>query len=165
MKIAKDSAVTIHYHLTDGDGDVIDSSKGKDPLAYLHGHNNLVAGVERALDGLEIGAKLDVEVAPEDGYGERDPELDILVPLAAFPEDAREGLVAGVMFQGPHPADETKPAMYTVLGVTETDVQCTANHPLAGVTLNFNLEVMEVRAATEEELSHGHIHGPGGHSH
>jgi FKBP-type peptidyl-prolyl cis-trans isomerase SlyD len=165
MKIEKDAAVILHYHLTDSDGDVIDSSQGKDPMAYLHGHNNLVPGVERALDGQSAGVKLDVEVSPEDGYGMRDPDLDIEVPLEAFPEDAREGLVTGVTFQGPHPTDESRPAMYTVIESTDEVVRCTANHPLAGVTLHFNLEVMDVRAATEEELGHGHIHGPGGHAH
>jgi FKBP-type peptidyl-prolyl cis-trans isomerase SlyD len=134
-------------------------------MAYLHGHNNLVPGVERVLDGQSAGIKLDVEVSPEDGYGMRDPDLDIEVPLEAFPEDAREGLVAGAMFQGPHPTDESRPAMYTVIESTDEFVRCTANHPLAGVTLHFNLEVMDVRTATEEELTHGHIHGPGGHQH
>ena len=81
MKIAHNSAVLVHYHLTNSKGMVIDSSRGKAPMAYLHGHNNMVPGVERALAGQEVGAKLDVEVAPDDGYGQHDPGLDISVPL------------------------------------------------------------------------------------
>ena len=160
MKIENNSAVLIHYHLTDSDGEVIDSSKGKDPLAYLHGHNNLVPGVERALDGQEVGAQMDVEVAPADGYGEHDPELDISVPLSAFPQDAHAELGPGAMFQGPHPSDQTKAAMYTVIELAGDEVRCTANHPLAGVTLHFNLEVVEIREATPAEVSQGRVLPP-----
>jgi FKBP-type peptidyl-prolyl cis-trans isomerase SlyD len=165
MNIQKDCAVTLHYHLTDPDGNVIDSSQGSDPMAYLHGYGSLVVGVERALAGQAAGSKLDLVVTPEDGYGLPDPELDLAVPLSLFPEDAHEGLVPGAMFKAPHPANNAEVAMFTVIDVENDEVRCTANHPLAGITLHFNLEVVEVREATEEELSHGHIHGPGGHQH
>ncbi|MFT7624925.1 MAG: FKBP-type peptidyl-prolyl cis-trans isomerase SlyD [Myxococcota bacterium] len=164
MNIAKDSAVQIHYHLTDAEGAVIDSSKGSDPLAYLHGHGNLVPGVENALIGKAIGDKMTVVVTPEEGYGVRDPGLDVQIPLAAFGEHASE-LAPGAMFAGPHPEDETKQVQYTVMEVLPEAVNASGNHSLAGVTLHFDLEVMEIRAATAEELQHGHIHGPGGHHH
>jgi FKBP-type peptidyl-prolyl cis-trans isomerase SlyD len=165
MTIQKDSAVRIHYHLTDSEGTVIDSSKGAEPLAYLHGHGNLVPGVEAALVGQEAGAKLDVVVPPEEGYGVPDPDLDLLIPMDMFPEEAHAELTEGAMFQAPHPKDESSVAVFTVVGVDDGKVKCTANHQLAGVTLHFNLEVVEVREATAEELAHGHIHGPGGHHH
>jgi FKBP-type peptidyl-prolyl cis-trans isomerase SlyD len=165
VNIQKDAAVTIHYHLTDPDGTVIGSSRGEEPLAYLHGHGGLVPGVERALDGQAVGAKLDLVVSPEDGYGVHDPALDIAVPIEAFPEENRGDIVGGAMFHGPHPADQDKVAMYTVVEVVGDEIRCTANHPLSGVTLHFSLEVIGIRDATAEELSHGHIHGPGGHHH
>ena len=165
MKIAKDTAVSIHYHLTDDDGDVIDSSRGKEPLAYLHGHGNLVPGVEKALDGQGAGAKLQTVVTPEEGYGSRDPELDVAIDLELFPEDVRPELQPGMMFQGEHPTEGEQSVHYTIVEVLEDRVHATGNHQLAGVTLHFDIEVIDVRAATAEELSHGHIHGPGGHDH
>jgi len=161
MRIEQNSAVLIHYHLTNSTGDVIDSSNGKEPLGYLHGHHNLVVGVERALFGLGVGAKLDVEVPPDEGYGEHDPELDVAIPLAAFPQNAKETLKTGAMFQGPHPSDQSRSAVYTVIDVANDQVRCTANHPLAGVTLHFSLEVMDIRTATAAELSAGRILPPG----
>ena len=166
MNIEQDRAVLIHYHLTDSEGNVIDSSQGSDePLAYLHGHGNLVSGVENALAGRSAGDKLDVVVPPEDGYGVRDPALDVAIPLEAFPEEARADLEPGIMFQAPHPADEDQVAVFTIMERLEDAVHCTANHPLAGVTLHFNLEIVEVREATEEEISVGHVHGQEDHQH
>ncbi len=165
MNIEKDSAVSMKYTLKDGDGNVIDSSQGSEPLAYLHGHGNLVPGVERALEGQAAGAHVDVVVSPEDGYGERDSNLDGAIPKDAFPEDVVDQLAPGVMFQGPHPVDQTQMAHFTVMEVTDSEIRCTANHPLAGVTLHFDIDIVDVREATTEELAHGHIHGPGGHNH
>lgn len=165
MKIQKDSAVQIHYHLTDGDGEVIDSSKGNDPLAYLHGHGNLVPGVESVLIGKSAGDTLSTVVSPEEGYGVRDEGLDVAVPLQAFPEEVRTQLQVGEMFQGPHPTEEGGSAVFRIVVIEGDRILASANHPLAGVELHFDLEVVDVRAATEEELTHGHIHGPGGHHH
>ncbi len=165
MKIEQDTAVQVHYKLSDGEGTVIDSSEGQQPLTYLHGHGNLVIGVENALVGLSAGAEVQVVVPAAEGYGEHDPELDVAIPLSAFPDEARGQLQEGVMFQGPHPTDETKAAAYTVIEVVGEEVRCTANHPLAGMTLHFELKVVDVRTATAEELDHGHVHGPGGHEH
>ena len=165
MNIEQDRAVSIHYHLTDDAGEVIDSSKGKDPLAYLHGHGNLVPGVERALAGKVVGDAFNVVVSPEDGYGVHDPALNVAVPIEAFPEESRDNLVPGAMFHGPHPSVEDTVVTYAVAEVVEGEVRCSGNHPLAGVTLHFDLEVVSIREATAEELAHGHIHGPGGHQH
>ena len=122
-------------------------------------------GVERALEGKGVGDAFDIVVAPEDGYGVHDPALDVSVPMEAFPEENHGDLVPGAMFQGPHPADQTQAAMYTVVDVLDGQVRCTANHPLSGVTLHFSLEVVAIREATAEEIAHGHVHGPGGHHH
>ncbi len=165
MQIASGSAVLIHYHLTDSDGEVIDSSKGGDALGYLHGHGQLVTGVEAALEGKAAGDHVDVVVQPEDGYGVRDPELDVAIPMTSFPEDARGQLQPGAMFEGSHPNNPEASAVYTVMEVLEDRVHATANHALAGVVLHFAIDVQSVRAATEEELAHGHLHGPGGHHH
>lgn len=165
MNIANDRAVQIHYHLTDPDGDVIDSSRDSDPLVYLHGHGNLLPAVEAALLGKVAGDKVTTVIQPADGYGIHDPDLDVGVPLEVFPEEAQSQLEPGVMFQGPHPKDAAEMAMFTVIEVLEDAVHASANHPLAGVVLHFDMEVLNVRQATEEELAHGHVHGPGGHHH
>ncbi len=165
MNVAKDRAVQIHYHLSDSDGNVIDSSRGGDTLGYLHGHGQLVAGVENALDGKAAGASLSVVVPPEEGYGVRDDALDVGIPLSAFPPESHDQIKAGVMFEGAHPSEEGASAVFTIVEVLPDRVHATANHALAGVTLHFELEVVSVRAATDEELAHGHLHGPGGHHH
>lgn len=165
MKITENSAVLIHYHLTDDDGEVIDSSKGRDALGYLHGHGQLVDGVERALEGKEAGDHIDVVVSPEDGYGVRDPEMDVAIPLSSFPDEAQGKIEPGMMFEGSHPEDPEASVPYTVIEVLDDRVHATGNHDLADVTLHFSLDVVSVREATEEELSHGHLHGEGGHHH
>lgn len=161
MQIAQNTAVSFHYHLTNSSGTVIDSSKGQEPMAYLHGHNQLVPGVERALLGKQAGAKLEVEVAPEDGYGTHDPALDIEIPIDSFPPQIHAKLQPGVQFEGPHPANPTRAAMYTVLEVAGTNLRCSANHPLAGMTLHFEIEVTEVRDATALEVQQGRVLPPG----
>jgi FKBP-type peptidyl-prolyl cis-trans isomerase SlyD len=161
MQIERNSVVRIHYHLTRTDGAVLDSSQGQEPLGYLHGHDYLVPGVERALTGQEAGAEIDVEVAPADGYGEHDPALDLSIPLSAFPTEMHASLKPGARFQGPHPAHPDREALYTVTALAGSEVVCTANHPLAGVTLHFKLEVIEVREATTVELSQGRFLAPG----
>ena len=152
MKIAADTAVSFHYHLTTSTCVVVDSSRGKSPMAYLHGHNQLVAGLERAHLGQETGAKLHVEVPAEDGYGQHDPALDISIPISTFPPHTHARLQPGARFEGPHPADPTQPVMFTVVDVVGTELRCSGNHPLAGTTLHFEVEVTEVRPATDLEL-------------
>ena len=165
MKIEKDRVVTMNFPLTDAEGQVIDSSRETGPRPYLHGHGSLVSGVERALEGETVGANIDVVVPPEDGYGMHDPQLDVAIPRDAFPEDVVSQLAPGVVFQGPHPRDQRRMAMFTVAEVLDTEIRCSANHPLAGLTLHFNLEVVDIREATVEEIAHGHSHGPGGFQH
>ncbi|MEE2788713.1 MAG: peptidylprolyl isomerase [Myxococcota bacterium] len=157
MKIAKDCAVQMHYHLTADDGTVIDSSRGRGPLSYLHGHGHLVRGVEAALDGKTVGDTFNVVVPPEDGYGKRDPNLDVAIPLSAFPPGAEDELVDGSRFRGPHPASAEQTVTYLVLKVEDDTVICTANHPLADMTLHFDIEVVEVRQGTEDEIATGQV--------
>lgn len=154
MKIAKDSVVSIHYTLKDGSGAVLDSSSGAEPLAYLHGNGNLVPGLEAALEGKGKGAKLDVTVAPAEGYGPRDEKLVQKVPKRMF----EGGVDVGQRFHA-------GPSVVTVTHIQGDMVTVDANHPLAGQDLHFSVEVMDVRAASEEELEHGHVHGAGGHHH
>ena len=158
MSIAKDSVVSIHYTLKDDSGEVIDSSAGSDPLTYLHGHGNIVSGLENALEGKETGHKLAVTVPPGEGYGEYDPQLVQRVPRRALKGigDVRVGMhLQAQTAHGPRPV--------TVTQLTGDMVTLDGNHPLAGKNLHFEIEVATVRAATEEELAHGHVHGPGGH--
>jgi FKBP-type peptidyl-prolyl cis-trans isomerase SlyD len=160
MQIAQDSVVSIHYTLTSDAGEVIDSSSGNDLLVYLQGHGNLIPGLERELTGKQAGDKLKVRIAPVDAYGELDDSLIQDVPRAAF--GGTSEIQVGMQFQaqsnhGPHTVTITK--------VTGDTITVDGNHPLAGKHLNFAVEVTEVRGATQEELSHGHVHGPGGHHH
>ena len=160
MVIANGKVVSIHYTLKNGAGEVLDSSSGAEPLAYLHGVGNLIPGLEQALDGHTVGDKVDVSVAPEKGYGERHEQLVQQVPRSAFAEV--EGLEAGMRFRAEGPDGEQ---IVTVTAVSEEEVTVDGNHPLAGETLEFAVEVSEVRDATDEETEHGHVHGPGGHEH
>ncbi|QDU57815.1 FKBP-type peptidyl-prolyl cis-trans isomerase [Aeoliella mucimassa] len=160
MPIEANSAVAIDYKLTDDNGQMIDSSEGQDPLWYLHGHENIVPGLERELTGKSEGDSFKVCVAPEEGYGPRNDSLQQEVSRKNF-EDAGE-LAPGMQFQA---NTEAGPMVFTITEVTEEMVTVDANHPLAGQTLNFDITVREVREATADEIAHGHIHGPGGHQH
>ncbi len=165
MKISTDTVVTMHYTLRNPEGEILDSSRGSDPLAYLHGHSQIVAGLERALNDRVVGDKVDIVVSPEDGYGTHDENLDLALPISAFPPEMQKELEPGVQFVAEHPDDDEQMAMYTVLSLDGDRVLVTGNHPLADVPLHFDVEIVEIRAATEEELDHGHVHGPGGHAH
>lgn len=160
MQIARNKVVTIHYTLRDEQGAVIDSSSGRGPLAYLHGKGNIVPGLERALDGRGAGDKLDVTVAPEQGYGVRDERLVEIVPRSRFP--AGTELAPGMRLRT---SGARGVRIVSVVKVERDFVTLDGNHPLAGRTLHFSVEVAEVRRATHEEVSHGHVHGPGGHHH
>lgn len=160
MKIANEKVVTIDYTLTDEDGAVLDTSHGGQPLAYIHGSGNIIPGLENALEGKQAGATLQVTVAPEEGYGEHDTELCQIVPRSMF--EGVEELDIGMHFQT---MTEEGMRVVTITGIEDGNVTVDGNHPLAGVTLNFDVTVREVRDATEEELAHGHVHGPGGHHH
>ena len=152
--IADKKVVLIHYTLKDDEGEVIDSSEGNEPLAYLHGMGNIVAGLESALDGQKAGAKLKVAVEPAEGYGEFDESLVQPIPREQFGEHE---VSVGQQF---HADTAVGPRIVTVVAMEGSEVIIDANHELAGVNLNFDVEVVDVRDATDDELEHGHVHGP-----
>jgi len=160
MQIADKKVVRIDYTLKNATGEVLDSSDGQEPLSYLHGAQQIVPGLERALAGMTAGQSKDVVVSPEDGYGLPDPEGVFGVPRGAFPEDAQ--LEPGQSFIGEDDQGQAVPVR--VVEVREDMIVVDANHPLAGETLYFHVDVREVRDATDEELQHGHSHD-GGHDH
>ncbi len=153
MNITKHKVAVIHYTLRDSSGAVIDSSQGRDPLYYLHGENNLIPGMEEGLEGHAKGDKLQIDVTPEKGYGRRDAQLIEEVPRRAFGGQAIE---VGMQFE----ANDGQ--VITVTKVGPDTVTVDANHPLADQDLHFDVEVLDVRDATPDELAHGHVHGPGG---
>jgi FKBP-type peptidyl-prolyl cis-trans isomerase SlyD len=160
VQVAADSVVLIHYTLKDDQGQVLDSSAGGDPLAYIQGHGNLVPGLEKALEGKSAGDRVEVTVAPADGYGTRSEELVQRVPK-------RQLQGSGEIHKGMQFRAQTDEGLrvFTVTAVVGDMVTLDGNHPLADQTLHFDVEITDVRAATEEELEHGHVHGPGGHHH
>ena len=160
MSIKKDSVVTLHYTLKDDAGEVIDSSDGGEPLAYLHGHGNLVAGLERELTGKVAGDKLNVKITPADGYGERDAALVQRVPRRQLKGITK--LYVGLKL---HAQTQEGPREVTITHLVGDTVTIDANHALAGKNLNFDIDITDVRDATAEELEHGHVHGAHGHHH
>jgi len=158
--IAADSVVLIHYTLKDDDGKVLDSSAGGEPLAYIQGHGNLVSGLEKALEGKSQGNRVEVSLPPEEGYGTRNEALVQRVPKRSL-QGAGE-IRKGMQFQAQ--TDEGM-RVFTVTAIVGDMVTLDGNHPLADQTLHFDVEVVEVRDATAEELEHGHVHGAGGHHH
>lgn len=159
MQITNDHIVSMHYTLTSPDGEVIDSSEGKAPLAYLHGHGNIIPGLEKQLEGKTVGDKLIAEVPAADGYGDRNPEMVVEATRSQFPEDVE--LEPGMRFQAQTPSG---PKVAQIASVDGDKVTVDTNHPLAGVDLKFDVEIVEVRPATTEEIDHGHVHtGEGGH--
>jgi len=155
MVIADGMVVRIDYTLRNAGGEVLDSSDGGEPLSYIQGANQIVPGLERELAGLEVGQAKDVQVAPEEGYGHKDPQGVFGVPRAAFPPDSPPKV--GQAFVGED--DEGQAVPVRVVEVRDDLVMVDANHPLAGETLFFHVEIREVRTATPEELEHGHAHG------
>ena len=160
MQIAANTVAAFHYTLTNTAGDVIDSSRGREPLEYLHGAGNIVPGLEKAMEGRAAGDRFQVEVAAEEGYGQRHEGLVQVVPKDAF--RGVETIEVGMQFQASGPQGTMSVQITKVDG---DEVTVDGNHPLAGETLNFDIEVATVRAASEEELAHGHAHGAGGHQH
>jgi FKBP-type peptidyl-prolyl cis-trans isomerase SlyD len=160
--VADRKVVSFHYTLTDDDGEVIDSSEGDLPLEYLHGADNIVPGLERALLGKKVGDKLDVQVEPKDGYGERDDRAVHHVRRGQLPADmpVQVGMQLGA--QDPRGGD---PIPAWITEVKGDEVTLDFNHPLAGVRLHFAVEITAIREASAEELDHGHPHGPDGHGH
>jgi FKBP-type peptidyl-prolyl cis-trans isomerase SlyD len=160
MKISENSVVSFHFTLKDAQGKVIESSSGSEPLVYMHGSGSIVPGLEEALAGRNKGDKFNVQLPPEKAYGERNEKLVQRVPKSQFP-DAKQ-LEVGSQFQVSTPGG---PMILTIRELTENEVVVDGNPELAGMTLAFDIEIVDVRAATKEEIEHGHAHGPGGHHH
>jgi len=160
MKIGKDKVVLMHYELKNDKGEILDSSKEKEPLAYIHGKSNIIAGLEKQLVEKKVGDKLNVTVAPEEAYGVKDEHRIFNVGMSKFEGD--EELKVGMQIEL-----EVKGEMQVgiVAEINGDKVTLDLNHPLAGETLTFDVEIMEVRDASTEELAHGHVHGKGGHHH
>lgn len=159
MQIAQNSVVTLHYTVSTEDGTELDSSVGKDPLTVLQGNRFLILGLENALEGKTAGDKFSVDVAPEEAYGERLDQLVQTVPKSMF-----DGLdvEVGMSFRA---TTEQGEQSVIVIEATDDEVVVDGNHPLAGMPLSFEVEIVAVREATADELAHGHVHGPGGCGH
>ncbi|GAB2551354.1 FKBP-type peptidyl-prolyl cis-trans isomerase [Nocardia heshunensis] len=161
MSIAADKVVSIEYTLTDDDGEVLDTSVGDEPLIYLHGAENIVDGLEKALEGRNAGDEVVVVVEPEDGYGEYLAELVSTVERDAFV--GIDELEVGMEFEAEAPDGDSQ--IVVVRAVDGDEVTIDANHPLAGQRLHFTVKVIDIRDATEDELEHGHPHGDDDHEH
>ncbi len=161
MKITDNSVVQFHYVLKDEAGNEIESSQGAEPIAYLHGHNNTLVGLEKAFTGKEVGEKFSATLQPAEAYGERNEEAIQRVPakhLQGATKKWQAGMTAVV-------ETEQGQRQVTVLKAGKFMVTVDTNPPLAGKVITFDIDVVDVRAATEEEISHGHAHGVGGHHH
>ncbi len=156
--VTKGKVVGFAYHLRNSQGETLDESS--DPMEYLHGYHNIIPGLEKEMEGLKIGDKKSVVVPPAEGYGEYDEKLVYEIPRTNFPPD--EELVPGSQFR----ADtENGPVALFVQEIVGENVIMNGNHPLAGETLNFEIEIHTIREASKDEMEHGHSHGPDGHHH
>ncbi|TXS93879.1 peptidylprolyl isomerase [Parahaliea maris] len=160
MNISQHTVATFHYTLRNEQGEELESSRDADPSAYLHGAGNIIPGLESALEGKSAGDHVEVTLAPADAYGERREEAVQKVPVKhlIFEGRLRPGMIAQLnTSQGRHPVTVTKVGRHSATVDT--------NHPLAGMALTFEVDIVEVRAASQEEIDHGHAHGVGGHHH
>lgn len=161
MRVEKDKVVAFDYTLKGDDGNVIDSSEGGTPLYYLHGHNNIVPGLEAELEGKQEGDAFEVAVPPDKGYGERSDDAVFEVPKSQLPSHItpQKGMQLNMTTEGGH----NVPVRIKAVKINTVIVD--GNHELAGQTLHFAVTVRNIRDANKEELSHGHVHGPDGHHH
>lgn len=159
MKITDNSVVTLHFTVSTTDGTQIDTSRDGDPMVTLQGSNYLIKGLEDALEGKQKGDTFNMDIAPELAYGERHDALVQMVPKSMF-----EGMDVEVGMTFRATTDEGEQSVM-IIDETDDEVVVDGNHPLAGVTLNFDVEIIDVREATEEEIAHGHAHGAGGCGH
>ena len=160
MQVAKHKVVSIEYTISDDDGETVESAVGDGALSYLHGEGNILPVLESALEGKSAGEQIKLDVPPESAFGVRDDELVEHVSRDSF-EDPDE-VEVGMQFRVPTEGGET---VVTVVEVADDCITVDGNHELAGLTLHFDLKVLDVRDATPEEIDHGHAHGPGGHEH
>ncbi|MGZ8095794.1 MAG: FKBP-type peptidyl-prolyl cis-trans isomerase [Methylosarcina sp.] len=160
MQVADNMAVSIHYTLSNDEGDVIDSSVGDDALVYLHGKGNIISGLEQALYGKKVGDKFNVRIPAEDAYGEFMEDRVQVIPRSMF--EGIDDLEVGMKF---HADVSSGPGVVSIVAIDGDDITIDGNHPLAGMTLTFDMEIVDIRPASREEIAHGHIHGPDGHHH
>ncbi len=160
MIAEKNKAVTFHYTLKNATGEEMESSRQGDPMSYLHGANNIIAGLEKAMEGHVVNDKFSVTLEPEDAYGIRNEQNVQRVPLKRL-----KGIGKISVGQVLNLETNKGPVQVTVLKIGRFNVDVDGNHPLAGVQLTFDVEITDIRDASEEELQHGHVHGPGGHQH
>jgi FKBP-type peptidyl-prolyl cis-trans isomerase SlyD len=160
MQIAKNKVVSIDYTLTNAKGEVLDKSSKGQPLQYIQGQGHLIPGLEKVLEGKAAGDAVKAEIAAKDAYGDRDEELMQIIPKDSFAEipDLRVGMELEA-------EGDDGVRVITVVGIEDDRVVVDGNHPLAGMDLSFDVKIVGVRDATEDELGHGHVHGPGGHHH
>lgn len=156
MHVADNMAVSIHYTLTNDEGEVIDSSVGNEPLAYLHGKGNIISGLEQALHGKAAGEQFNVRIPAEDAYGEFMEDRVQIISREMF--EGIDVLEVGMQF---HADVSEGPGVVTIVAIDGDDITIDGNHPLAGMPLTFDVEIVEVRPASQEEIAHGHIHGAG----
>ncbi len=160
MQITENRVITLNYILKDDEGNIIDSAEDGS-FAYLHGAANIIPGLEHALLGKSAGDELSIAIEPNQGYGERNEDMAQVVPRDMF--DTDEEIEVGMQFHAESP--DGQPLSVTVTDISDSEVTVDGNHPLAGVNLNFEVTVLEIREATEEEQEHGHVHSVGGHQH
>ncbi len=156
MQVADNMAVSIHYTLTDDKGQELDSSVNSEPLEYLHGKGNIIPGLESSLSGKSVGDKFTVRVEAENAYGERHDEMVQVIPRSMF--EGVDQLEVGMQF---HADVSSGPGVVTIIDIDGDDITIDGNHPLAGEALTFDVEVTNIREASNDELEHGHIHGEG----
>jgi len=160
-QVSEKQVAVMHYVLSGDDGTVIESTRGQGPVAVLVGAGQLVPGLDRALVGRSVGERFEVEVPPADGYGERKSAGPHAVPRKEFARDARLSEGMPLRLRG----GDGEPTIVWITKVQGSQVWIDLDHPLAGKTLRFDVEIVSVRPATPEELAHGHVHGPEGHGH
>ncbi|MDK9726046.1 MAG: peptidylprolyl isomerase [Sterolibacteriaceae bacterium MAG5] len=160
MQVAKNTVVTLQYRVTDSDGNLVD--EGHEPLVYLHGgYGGIFDKIEETIQGMDAGAKFDVRLQPDDAFGDYDAELVMIEPRNLFPDN----IEVGMQFERGTEEGDDDGELYTITDIAEDKVVVDGNHPLAGMVLVFSGTIAEVRAASDEEIAHGHVHAPGGHHH
>jgi len=160
MQVAKDTVVTLEYRVTDSDGELID--EGKEPLIYLHGgYDGIFPRIEEELQGKEVGGAFEIKLQPEDAFGDYDAELVKIEDRNLFPDNIEVGL----QFERATEGGDDDGELYTITDIADDKVVVDGNHPLAGMSLVFACTIVAVRAASQDEIGHGHVHGDAGHHH
>jgi len=160
MIVEKDKAVSFHYTLKDADGEQMETSRDKDPMSYLHGANNIIPGLEKAMEGRSVNDEFSVTVEPEEAYGVRNENNVQRLPMKRLKGIGKVSVGQVLTLQ-----TNKGPVQVTVLKVGRFNIDVDGNHPLAGKQLTFDVEITGIRDASDEELEHRHVHGPGGHQH